>query len=146
MTNSNTNLTWKQKAFIDEYMKDYNGTQAAIRAGYSEDSAQQIASENLSKPVIKAELKRRFEAGRMSTEEIVARIEGMVEGRIPTKVVKAPSHVYGKDPVIAREEYDTQGAVRDLGKVYALFVDKQIVENIGLEIIDDEREGNSDTE
>ena len=137
-------LTWKQKAFIDEYMKDYNGGAAAIRAGYSEDSAYEIAYENLRKPQIKEELKRRFQASRMSTEEIVARIEGMVEGRIPTKVVKAPSHVYGKDPVIAREEYDTQGAVRDLGKVYALFVDKQIVENIGLEIVDDEESDSQD--
>ena len=137
-------LTWKQKAFVDEYMKDYNGTQAAIRAGYSEKSAHSIASETLRIPKVAAELKRRFEEGRMSTEAIVARIEGMVEGRIPTKVVKAPSHVYGKDPVIAREEYDTQGAVRDLGKVYALFVDKQIVENIGLEIVDDEESDSQD--
>ena len=137
-------LTWKESKFLDEYMKDYNGAGAARRAGYSEDTARQIAYEILTKPYIKEELKRRFEAGRMSTEEIVARIEGMVEGRIPTKVVKAPSHVYGKDPVIAREEYDTQGAVRDLGKVYALFVDKQIVENIGLEIVDDEESDSQD--
>ena len=137
-------LTWKESKFLDEYMKDYNGAGAARRAGYSEDTARQIAYEILTKPYIKEELKKRFEAGRMSTEEIVARIEGMVEGRIPTKVVKAPSHVYGKDPVIAREEYDTQGAVRDLGKVYALFVDKQIVENIGLEIVDDEESDSQD--
>ena len=137
-------LTWKESKFLDEYMKDYNGAGAARRAGYSEDSAKEIAYEILTKPHIKEELKKRFEEGRMSTEEIVARIEGMVEGRIPTEVVKAPSHVYGKDPVIAREEYDTQGAVRDLGKVYALFVDKQIVENIGLEIVDDEESDSQD--
>ncbi len=42
----------KQQRFIEEYMIDLNGTQAAIRAGYSLRSAQQIASEHLSKPVI----------------------------------------------------------------------------------------------
>ena len=47
-------LTDKQKKFVDEYLVDLNGTQAAIRAGYSQDSARQIASENLSKPYIAA--------------------------------------------------------------------------------------------
>ena len=46
-------LTDKQRRFCDEYLVDLNATQAAIRAGYSPDSAQQIGSENLSKPVIK---------------------------------------------------------------------------------------------
>lgn len=49
-------LTKKQKLFIDEYLIDLNATQAAIRAGYSPDTAQQIGSENLSKPVIRARL------------------------------------------------------------------------------------------
>ena len=45
-------LTAKQEAFCEEYMIDMNATQAAIRAGYSEDTARQIGSENLSKPYI----------------------------------------------------------------------------------------------
>ena len=45
-------LTDKQSKFIKEYAVDLNATQAAIRAGYSEDTAQQMGSENLSKPVI----------------------------------------------------------------------------------------------
>lgn len=49
-------LTKKQKRFIDEYLIDLNATQAAIRAGYSPGTAQQIGSENLSKPVIRARL------------------------------------------------------------------------------------------
>ena len=47
-------MTDKMKLFVSEYLKDFNATQAAIRAGYSEDTAQQIGSENLSKPVIRA--------------------------------------------------------------------------------------------
>lgn len=42
-------LTDKQKAFCREYLKDFNGTQAAIRAGYSEDTAKEIASQNFTK-------------------------------------------------------------------------------------------------
>ncbi|MBT4588328.1 MAG: terminase small subunit, partial [Rhodospirillaceae bacterium] len=32
-------LNAKQQAFIEEYIVDFNGTQAAIRAGYSEHTA-----------------------------------------------------------------------------------------------------------
>ena len=42
-------LTAKQKKFVDEYLIDLNATQAAIRAGYSEKTADRIASENLRK-------------------------------------------------------------------------------------------------
>lgn len=49
-------LTAKQKKFVEEYLIDLNATQAAIRAGYSPNTAQEIGSENLSKPIIKAEI------------------------------------------------------------------------------------------
>lgn len=45
-------LTAKQEMFCKEYLIDLNGTQAAIRAGYSEGTAKEIASENLTKPNI----------------------------------------------------------------------------------------------
>jgi phage terminase small subunit len=47
-------LTPKQQRFVDEYLIDGNGTQAAIRAGYSEKTAYSIANENLNKPEIAA--------------------------------------------------------------------------------------------
>lgn len=51
-------MTKKQKRFVEEYLIDLNATQAAIRAGYSPDTAQQMGSENLSKPVIKNAIDR----------------------------------------------------------------------------------------
>jgi phage terminase small subunit len=42
-------MTEKQKLFIKEYLIDFNGAQAAIRAGYSKDTARIIASELLTK-------------------------------------------------------------------------------------------------
>ncbi|BDS20743.1 terminase [Enterobacter roggenkampii] len=45
-------LTDKQELFAREYLKDLNATQAAIRAGYSENTARKIGSENLTKPDI----------------------------------------------------------------------------------------------
>lgn len=54
--------TDKQAAFVREYCKDFNATQSAIRAGYSERTAQEIASEMLSKPIIRAAIDRRIAA------------------------------------------------------------------------------------
>ena len=43
-------LTPKQEMFCREYLVDLNATQAAIRAGYSDNTARKIGSENLTKP------------------------------------------------------------------------------------------------
>lgn len=42
----------KQKRFCQEYVVDLNGTKAAIRAGYSEKSAQVTASRLLNEPIV----------------------------------------------------------------------------------------------
>lgn len=52
-------LTDKQKRFCEEYLVDLNATQAAIRAGYSEDTARSIGSENLTKPDIQEYIQER---------------------------------------------------------------------------------------
>jgi phage terminase small subunit len=61
-------MTPKQQRFVEEYLIDLNATQAAIRAGYSADTARQIGSENLSKPdiadaIAEAAAKRAEQAG-----------------------------------------------------------------------------------
>lgn len=45
-------MTDKQIKFITEYTKDFNATQAAIRAGYSQKTAYSIGQELLKKPEI----------------------------------------------------------------------------------------------
>ena len=51
-------LTDKQKIFVYEYLIDFNATQAAIRAGYSKDTAGAIGAENLKKPQIQQFLEK----------------------------------------------------------------------------------------
>ncbi|MGL4196533.1 MAG: terminase small subunit [Allorhizobium sp.] len=51
-------LTPKQQRFRDEYLIDLNATKAAIRAGYSERTAEKIGSENLYKPELKEAIDR----------------------------------------------------------------------------------------
>lgn len=53
------NLTPKQKAFADEFLKCGNATEAAKRAGYSKQSARQMGTENLSKPSISSYIQER---------------------------------------------------------------------------------------
>ena len=52
-------LTPKQKAFADEFLKCGNATEAAKKAGYSEQSARQMGTENLSKPSISSYIQER---------------------------------------------------------------------------------------
>lgn len=42
----------KQALFVQEYLVDFNATQAAIRAGYSAKTARAVGHENLTKPDI----------------------------------------------------------------------------------------------
>lgn len=67
-------LSPKQALFVREYLVDKNATQAAIRAGYSKKTAQQIGSQNLLKLVIKAEIDRLLEKAFNSIELSVDRI------------------------------------------------------------------------
>ncbi|HDZ14697.1 hypothetical protein LCGC14_1009600 [marine sediment metagenome] len=53
-------LTAKQERFIEEYMIDLNATQAAIKAGYSINSAKVIGCQNLTKLNVGAEIARRM--------------------------------------------------------------------------------------
>ncbi|WP_149866388.1 terminase small subunit, partial [Tropicimonas marinistellae] len=43
-------LTAKQQRFVEEYLTDLNATQAAIRAGYSQQTASEVGYENLREP------------------------------------------------------------------------------------------------
>ena len=56
--NKRSGLTAKQERFCQEYIIDYNGTRAAIRAGYSEDSARFHASRMLSRDNIRARVRQ----------------------------------------------------------------------------------------
>ena len=70
-------LTMREQAFVREYLCNLNGTQAAIRAGYSKRSAASIARENLIKPHILAalqeQIKARFERLEINADDLIRR-------------------------------------------------------------------------
>lgn len=71
---SKAGLTKKQERFVQEYEIDLNGTQAAIRAGYSATTARSIASENLQRPAVKKAIQKALRAngGRLQSLAAVA--------------------------------------------------------------------------
>lgn len=75
---SGRSLTPQQELFCQAYALDPNGTQAAIKAGYSENSARQIASENLSKPYIQDRVNEllcdRARAMRVTADAVLAEL------------------------------------------------------------------------
>lgn len=79
-------LTRRQANFVNEYLKDLNGTQAAIRAGYSLHTAAAISSENLQKPsivaAIDAAMLARSERVKVDADYVLKRLHDEVEADI----------------------------------------------------------------
>jgi len=71
-------LTIKQAAFVAEYLIDLNGTQAAIRAGYSKKSADEIAAQLMARPHVKAAvdaaIAKRAEKTELDAEWVLRRL------------------------------------------------------------------------
>lgn len=119
MASNDIKLTDKQKLFIKEYLVDLNGTQAAIRAGYSEDTANVIASENLTKPYIKEAIQK------------------AMDKRVKKTEITAEYVLNGIRDVIKNAEQDNNKlkGYELLGKHLKLFTDKQEVDmNANIEI------------
>jgi phage terminase small subunit len=75
-------LTDKMKRFCEEYLVDFNATQAAIRSGYSEGTAYSIGWENLRKPEIKAFIENRLKELALSSEETLKSISDIAKASL----------------------------------------------------------------
>lgn len=138
-------LTKKQQIFVDEYIIDLNGTQAAIRAGYSKKTARQAGTENLSKPSIREAIDERLAEKKkkliMKQDEILERLtqQGRREATDYQVVITEKPVTNEKGDVVAIEklpeivEVPTQNkdaikALELLGKRYMMWTDKQQIE------------------
>lgn len=54
------NLTRKQQAFVDEYIKDKNATRAAKAAGYSENRASELGYQLLQKTTVSQAIREKL--------------------------------------------------------------------------------------
>lgn len=134
-------LTDKQRAFVEEYLQCFNATQAAIRAGYSEDSAHAIGWENLRKPEIAEMVSRRLSESAMTADEVLMRLAEQARG-VPAEYISTRGTVKisklvkdGKTHLIKKirdtangreyEFYDAQSALQLIGRHHAIFVERQ---------------------
>jgi phage terminase small subunit len=73
-------MNFKQEAFVNEYLKDHNGTQAAIRAGYSKKTARAIGSRLLTEVDISEAIKERVKEKAMDSDEVLTRLADIGRG------------------------------------------------------------------
>ena len=116
-------LNAQQKKFDDEYIKDLNATQAALRAGYAEKSARQQANRLLTKDDIKSAIQEQVDS--MHSESIADATEVMeflsktMRGQTKETVATAKG-LYENVPVTAKDRIK---AAELIGKRHALFTD-----------------------
>lgn len=73
-------LTNKQRVFVAEYLRDFNATQAAIRAGYSARTAFSIGPENLKKPLVAQAIQKEISERAMKADEVLLRLAQHARG------------------------------------------------------------------
>jgi phage terminase small subunit len=146
-------LSKKQRVFIEEYLKCWNATEAARRAGYSERYLHTNASKLLQNTTIAEKIQERLNEKAMSADEVLTRLADMARGSIEDFIdlkpgIKSPFldlskaqemgllHLikklkYNAQGKLEIELHDAQAALALLGKHHKLFTEK--VEVVGLE-------------
>jgi phage terminase small subunit len=113
----NGQLTPKEQLFVSEYLKDFNATQAAIRAGYSKKTAYHIGYENLKKPQIQTaianshnSLSNLTDKALMEAHEVEARLDAIIRFNLKDFVDKD-----GKPKELHELTVEQVACVREVG-------------------------------
>lgn len=122
-------LSAKQQRFCEEYLIDLNATQAAIRAGYSQKTANRIASENLSKLDIQEYIQERQQALsdklNLSQEWVLERLKSISDRCMQAEAVLV--WVDGEQVPSGEFKFDSSGANKAtelIGKHLGMFPTK----------------------
>ncbi len=114
-------LTKKQEMFCREYVKDHNGTQAAIRAGYSPESARQQAHRMLTKDYIRSRVHaiqiEECEKKSINEQSVLLGLQENYERCMqlkPAKVWDSEKHEYVET---GQYVYNAKGAIAALTKM-----------------------------
>ncbi len=117
-------LTDKQKLFCSEYLKnEFNATQAAIKAGYSEDTAGVIGYENLKKPYLRDYIDKEIDHILSDKKELTKQL-----------IDEMKKYAFMSDEEMERLQVrpsDKKGYIEMLCKYLTLFTEKKEVNHSG---------------
>jgi len=151
-----SDLTDKQRLFIEEYLTCWNATQAAKRAGYtgSYDVLRVMASETLRKPEVREAIEARLAEKAMAADEVLARLAEIARGSMAdfisvnghTRIDFKKAEALGKMHLIKTyskngrtgvrlELHDPLKALELLGKAHGLFTERIDVTTNGQSIV-----------
>ena len=124
-------LNAKHEIFCQEYLKDLNGTQAAIRAGYSAKTAHVQASKLLSNPNISARVKelkaKRAEELELDAYWVLKRLKDISDRAMQAEPVMVWDHSSGEMVETGEYTFDSNGANKAtelIGKHIGMFDQK----------------------
>ena len=135
-------MTPKQKRFADEYIISTNATQAAIKAGYSENTAKVIGYENLQRPEIREYIDKRMKQHEQkqiaSQEEVLMYLTSLIRGN-ETEQTLIMNGDYGQEITdIEVSAKDRIKAAELLGKRWGTWTEKvDITADLAVTFVDD---------
>lgn len=135
-------MTDKQNIFVQEYLKDCNATQAAIRAGYSEHTAYSIGQKLMKDVSIQEAIRKgmddRKERARLTADYVIDNLREIAERCMQ----KSPVMVKGEQATDEEGRhiwtFDAKNAIRALellGRHMGMFTDKVNVQTVDEEAI-----------
>lgn len=114
-------LTPQKDRFCLEYIQDYNGTKAAIRAGYKAKNAAKQACKLLKDPEVRARIKELQEETRerlmINQDHIILKLMKVADMCMNAVPVEAWNYVTHQMEPTGEYQIDSAGAVKALVKV-----------------------------
>lgn len=134
-------MTKKQKKFADEYLVDTNATQAAIRAGYSKNTAYSQGQRLLKDVEVQNYIKTKAEELHDDTiadaEEVMKYLTSVLRGETKDEVLRFVGDGYQEKTHLQVNVKDRTKAAELLGKRYGIFTDKVNLEVEPVVIVND---------
>ncbi len=137
----------KKKKFVDEYIKDFNGTAAAIRAGYSENGAAQQASRLLREPKViayrDALVESAASAAGVCKDNLIVKTEEIYRRAMQHKEVERFNPITHEWEGTGEYVFDSKGAAKALelqAKLIGAMSEKRTIEGGGFELYFSEKD------
>ena len=130
-------MTDKQNVFVQEYLKDCNATQAAIRAGYSEHTAYSIGQRLMKDVSIQEAIRKgmddRKERARLTADYVIDNLREIAERCMQKSPVMVKGEQATDDEGRHIWTFDAKNAIRALellGRHMGMFTDKVNVQTV----------------